>query len=186
MPTPGLKVLELNADFMPLHLVPLSTISWQDAFKKIYEGVAVPLSYHDGEYVHTQHQEFQVPSVIIMTNYKHFKIHAKYSKFNVKLRDGFKCQYCGLRFSSKALTVDHAFTAKSHGGRFTWENSVAACKPCNNKKKNEYKMRPKNKPYKPDYFELAKKMIEYQGVTDEAWRPYVEFLDKRKQRENVS
>jgi len=40
-----LMVLELNADYMPLNLVPLSTIHWQKAFKKIYEGIAIPVSF---------------------------------------------------------------------------------------------------------------------------------------------
>lgn len=165
---------------MPLHLVPLSTITWQQAFKKLVEGVAIPLTYHEGEFVKTPSTTYPVPSVIIMKDYKHFNKHAKWSKFNVKLRDEFKCQYCDKRFSARSLTVDHALKAKSHGGKFTWENSVAACKPCNNKKKNEYKMKPLRKPYRPDYFELAKKMVQYQGVTEEAWKPHLEFLEKRK------
>ena len=175
-----LRVLELNADFMPLHLVPLSTISWQEAFKKLVEGTAVPISYHEGEFVHTPNQTLPVPSVIIMKDYKHFNKHAKYSKFNVKLRDGFKCQYCGSRRSSKSLTIDHYHTAKSHGGKLTWDNSVTACKPCNNKKKNEYKMKAIREPYRPDYFELAKKMVEYQGIMDSDWSQYTSFLTKRK------
>jgi len=181
MPSPGLKVLELNADFMPLNLVPLSTISWQDAFKKTYEGIAIPISFHEGEFVHTPTQTLQVPSVIVMKDYKHFNKHAKWSKFNVKLRDEFRCQYCDTRFSAKSLTVDHTYRARSHGGKFTWDNSVAACKACNNKKKNEYKMKPIRVPYRPDYFELAQKMARYQGVTDDAWKPYVEFLTKKKE-----
>lgn len=176
----NLRVLELNADFMPLNLIPLSTISWREAFKKLVEGVAVPISYHEGVFVNTPHQTLPVPSVIIMKDYKHFNKHAKYSKFNVKLRDRFHCQYCDKRFSAKALTIDHVYKAKSHGGRLIWENSVAACKPCNGKKKNEYRMRPLRKPYRPDYYELAKVMIEYQGVMDSQWAQYIGFLAKKK------
>ena len=164
---------------MPLHLVPLSTISWKDAFKKLVEGVALPVSYHEGEFVNTPNQRLPVPSVIIMKDYKSFNKKAKFSKFNVKLRDGFKCQYCGSRRSSKSLTIDHVI-AKSHGGRLTWSNSVAACKPCNNKKKNEYKMRPMRDPYVPDYFEFATKMLQYQGIEDTEWEQYTSFLTKKK------
>ena len=179
MVTPNLKVLELNADFIPLHLVPLSTISWQDAMKKIYEEVAYPLSFYDGEFVHSPGKEWQVPSVIIMKDYKHFNKHAKWSKFNVKLRDGFHCQYCNKRFSAKALTIDHVH-ARSKGGKFTWENSATACKPCNNRKKDHHHMKPIRTPYRPDYFELAKKMVEYNSLTDENWSQYLSFLTKRK------
>lgn len=179
MVTPDLQVLELNADFIPLHLVPLSTVGWKKAFKKIYEEVAVPVSYYENEWVQTPHERIRVPSVIIMKDYKHFNKHAKWSKFNVKLRDDFLCQYCGKRFSARALTIDHVH-AKSKGGKFTWENSATACKPCNNKKKDHHAMKPMRTPYRPDYFELAKKMVKYHSLTDESWNQYLAFLTKRK------
>ena len=91
-----LKVLVLNADFIPLNLVPISTIPWQKAFKLIAEELAVPVKYYEGEVVRTVNTEYPVPSVIILNKYKRFKMHAKWSKFNTKLRDDFKCQYCGL------------------------------------------------------------------------------------------
>ena len=181
MVSPNLQVLELNADFMPLHLVPLSTIPWWKAFKKIYEGIAIPVSFHEGEYVHTPHEKFPVPSVIIMKDYKHFNKHAKWSKYNVKLRDDFVCQYCAKRFSSKALTIDHVHP-KSKGGQFTWPNSVAACKKCNNEKKNTINYRvwkPIREPYRPNYYELAKKMLKHKNIEPE-WAQYLAFLDPKK------
>ena len=83
------KVLALNADYMPLNLVPLSTITWQKAFKLIVEGLAVPIKYYDGEFVHTPNTKYPLPSVIVMKDYKHFNKRAKWSKFNIKLRDDF-------------------------------------------------------------------------------------------------
>ena len=179
MVTQNLLVLELNANYIPLHLVPLSTIPWWKAFKKIYEGVAYPISFYEDEYVHSQHETFQVPSVIMMSEYKNFKTHAKYSKFNVKLRDNFHCQYCHKRFSARSLTVDHV-RAKSKGGRLTWTNSATACKPCNNSKKNHHEMKPSRTPYQPNYFELAQKMVDYNSITNENWAQYTSFLTKRK------
>lgn len=181
MVSPNLKVLELNADFIPLHLVPLSTTPWHKAFKKIFEGVAIPVSYYEDEYVNTPNDRLPVPSVIIMKDYKHFNKHAKWSKYNVKLRDEFKCQYCGKRFSPKALTIDHVHP-KARGGQFTWDNSVAACKPCNNKKKDEINRRiwtPLREPYRPNYYELAKKMLKHKNVERE-WAQYLEFLAPKK------
>ena len=170
-----LKVLELNADFIPLNLVPLSTISWRDAFKKIVEETAVPIAFYEGEYIHTVNQAFQVPSVIVLREYKHLKKFAKWSKFNVKLRDNFHCQYCGKRFSKNSLTIDHVLP-KAHGHGHSWTNSVAACKPCNQRKKDHIKMQPRRKPYRPDYYELAKKMMKYKGTTNPHWEAYVEYL----------
>jgi hypothetical protein len=53
-----------------------------------------------------------------------------FTRFNVFLRDGFTCQYCG---QAGELTFDHV-VPRSHGGRTTWENIVAACPPCNLRK----------------------------------------------------
>lgn len=179
MVSPNLKVLALNADFIPLHLVPLSTITWRDAFKLLVEEVAIPVSYYEDEFVRTPNKELPVPSVIIMKEYKHFNKQAKWSKFNVKLRDEFKCQYCEKRFSIKGLTIDHVHP-KSKGGKFTWENSATACKSCNNKKKNDPRIKPVRTPYRPDYYELAKKMVKYKGSIDDEWEQYLAFLRPKK------
>ena len=54
------------------------------------------------------------------------------SRKNVLRRDRFRCQYCGSR---EQLTIDHILP-KSRGGPDSWENLVAACVPCNNRKGN--------------------------------------------------
>ena len=174
-----LKVLELNADFIPLNLVPLSTITWKEAFKKIYEGTAVPIKYYEDEVVHTPNAKYPVPSVIIMREYKHLKKHAKWSKSNIKLRDDYKCQYCGKRFSPKSLTIDHVHP-KSKGGKHSWTNSVAACKPCNQVHKGcRTDMKPIRKPTRPTYFELAKKALKYKIIENSDWDEYINYLRKK-------
>ena len=45
-------------------------------------------------------------------------------------RDRNICAYCGLKFKSYQLTIDHVMP-KSRGGKNIWMNAVAACKPCN-------------------------------------------------------
>ena len=172
------KVLVLNKDWQPLSRVPLSTISWQEAFRLCYQGKARPLNFYD-DIVHTSTEEFPVPSVIVLEDYKKLTHIARLSKFNVKLRDNFHCQYCHKRFSARSLTVDHV-RAKSKGGRLTWTNSATACKPCNNRKKNHHEMKPSRTPYQPNYFELAQKMVDYNSITNENWAQYTSFLTKRK------
>ena len=154
-----LKVLKLNADFIPLNLVPLSTVSWKEAMKNVVEGTAVPIQYYENEVIRTPSTEYKVPSVIVLKDYKFLKKHAKWSKFNIKLRDDFKCQYCGKKHSRNSLTIDHVHP-KSKGGKHSWTNSVAACKRCNQLVKgNRTDMHPIRKPYRPTYFELAKKIL---------------------------
>lgn len=173
-----LKVLVLNADFIPLNLVPISTIHWQKAFKLIFEDLAVAVKYYEDKIVHTTHEEFLVPSVIVLKEYKYFKKYAKWSKFNIKLRDEFHCQYCGNRFSSRALTIDHVHP-KAHGGKHSWKNSVAACKRCNQRKKDHKHIKPLRQPYRPTYFELAKKMLNYKSIMNPDWTVYVKHLESK-------
>jgi 5-methylcytosine-specific restriction endonuclease McrA len=46
-------------------------------------------------------------------------------------RDKNQCGYCG----GAATTIDHIFP-KSRGGLDTWDNLIAACLPCNQRKRN--------------------------------------------------
>lgn len=167
-----LRVLELNADFIPLNLVPLSAITWQAAFKKIVEGTAYPLKFYENEYVSTPTTKYQVPSVIVLREYKYLKKFAKWSKSNIKLRDEYCCQYCGKRFSSKSLTIDHV-NPKMNGGKHSWTNSVSACKPCNAKKGHRTNMLPIRDPYRPSYYELAQKMLKFKKIDNIEWSDYV-------------
>lgn len=50
-------------------------------------------------------------------------------------RDRHLCAYCGDQFPWRELTIDHVHP-KSRGGKNTWTNTVAACKPCNLRKGN--------------------------------------------------
>lgn len=168
----NLRVLVLNADFMPLNLVPLSDISWQDAFTILVKGNATAIEFHKDEFVHTPNDKFPVPSVIVLKSYKKFKKHAKWSKYNVKLRDDFKCQYCTTRFSAKSLTIDHVYP-KSLGGTHSWTNSVTACKHCNQRKKNNPSIKPRIKPVQPTYYQLAQKMAKHRSIENEQWLQYI-------------
>jgi len=89
---------------------------------------------------------------------------------NVMRRDGGKCQYCG---NSDRLTIDH-IRAKSRGGKDTWENLVAACVPCNNKKGNmslqQAGMKLCRKPFRPSYVMYIRDFV---GSLDDAWKPYL-------------
>lgn len=164
------KVLVLNADFIPLYLTPLSTISWQDAICLIYQQKATAIEYYDEE-VRSPTTSMRIPSVIVLKEYKFFKKYAKLNKFNIKLRDEFTCQYCGKIYSHRSLTIDHVHP-KSKGGGHSWTNLVAACKPCNNAKRDKQDA-VKVKPYRPTYYELAKKLLKHERITNEHWDQYI-------------
>lgn len=48
-------------------------------------------------------------------------------------RDGHMCMYCGNEFHERQLTRDHIFPS-ARGGENSWNNVVASCYRCNNRK----------------------------------------------------
>ncbi len=130
---------------------------------------------NDGLSIRSVSQSFPFPSVIRLANY----IRVPYKKIeltrkNILRRDGMACQYCGTR--SPELTVDHIIP-KSRGGIDSWENMVAACRECNNKKGNrspeEAGMRLRTKPKKPNHIIFIQQTI---GKVEENWRRFL-FMD---------
>lgn len=92
------------------------------------------------------------------------------SRKNVLRRDKHRCQYCG---NKRDLTVDHVLP-KSRGGRDTWENLVAACNRCNNRKgdrtPDEAAMPLARRPFRPSYVMFIR---DYVGTMQDAWKPYL-------------
>ena len=57
----------------------------------------------------------------------------KFNRRNIFARDGNLCQYCGKRFPTSELSLDHVLP-RSQGGGSSWENIVCACVACNVRK----------------------------------------------------
>ena len=94
---------------------------------------------------------------------------------NLLIRDNNMCQYCGRKV--QPLTLDHV-VPKQFGGKESWENLVAACMPCNNRKANrtpeQAGMKLLNKPKRPNYFFYFQHFF---GVSDERWKPFLFMND---------
>ena len=121
--------LVLNADYRPLSYFPLSLWSWQTTVKAVFlDRVNVIHEYK--KIIHSPTFEIKLPSVIALKSYIQHQRKPAFTKFNLFLRDGFQCQYCG---NKKDLTFDHVIPT-SRGGRTNWRNVVAACSRCNVKK----------------------------------------------------
>jgi len=121
--------LVLNADYRPLSYLPLSLWPWQEAVKAAYLDRVVVISEYE-EVVRSPSMELRIPSVVVLKDYVRPAQTAAFTRFNLFLRDGFRCQYCG---SKGEMTFDHV-VPRARGGRTTWQNVVAACGPCNLRK----------------------------------------------------
>lgn len=152
-PPSGWPALVLNADYRPLSYYPLSLWPWQDALKAVFLDRVDVIAEYD-HVVRSPTLEFRLPSVISLREYVPQDRPPAFTRFNVFLRDGFHCQYCG---AEDDLTFDHLIP-RSKGGRTTWENIVTACGPCNLRKGGrllrDVGMHLHRRPMRPSMYEL--------------------------------
>lgn len=135
------------------------------------------VEYRKDCFVHSATEKFPVPSVIAIGRYvKKARVSLKVTRKNLFIRDNYTCQYCDKRFTKPNLTIDHV-TPKSAGGPKTWENIVAACKKCNQKKANklprEAGMFPTNAPRQPS----PKMFYNLVDNIDDSWRTFLDPYD---------
>ena len=164
----NISVLKLDSAFKPIEL-----ISWEEAFLLTWLKKAYAVEYSD-KWVHSAQKTFQIPSVIVLFRYideKFFTLPC--TRKNVLLRDENRCQYCANRFREKDLTIDHVIP-KSKGGSSRWTNVVAACKPCNQKKRDflveNAPVSLIRLPKKPSYRSIIRKRV---GGANIRWKEYL-------------
>lgn len=165
--------LVLNADYRPLSYYPLSLWSWQDTIKAVFLDRVNIIANYDTE-VHSPSKAMPLPSVVCLKTYVQPSRHPAFTRFNVFLRDKFKCQYCG---DNHDLTFDHV-VPRCRGGLTTWDNVVTACSPCNmtkgSKSSREAKMFPHQKPYSPTLQQLHSNGRHFPpNYLHESWMDYL-------------
>jgi 5-methylcytosine-specific restriction endonuclease McrA len=121
------RALVLNATYEPLCVV-----SARRAVVLVLDRKAEVL--HDaGTEMRSERLRVPVPSVIRLRYYVRvpFQRRASLNRRAVFARDGHRCQYCG----GHADSIDHV-VPRARGGQHVWENVVAACRPCNVRKRD--------------------------------------------------
>ncbi len=139
-------VLVLNADLGPLHRVSL-----RHAIRMLCRKVA---EVHESE-PDIWLGPFPMPRTVRLVQYVvtkwRYSAGPAWSRPGVLARDNKVCGYCG---SHNGRTVDHV-TPTSRGGRNSWQNTVACCDPCNQRKGDrtpaEAGMVLRFKPYAPTW-----------------------------------
>ena len=117
----------LNASYQPLCVVPV-----RRALVLALKGKAEVI-HTNGHMFRSETLEIKAPSVVRLNYFVKvpYRARSSLSRRAVFVRDNFECQYCGR----PAENVDHV-VPKSRGGGHTWDNVVAACRPCNSRKEN--------------------------------------------------
>jgi 5-methylcytosine-specific restriction endonuclease McrA len=148
------SVLVLNKLYMAVHVISVRR-AFCLLFKDLAEVVTIDDGYYqsydfhswrevseararfrepDDDFIRTVHFEIQVPRIIRLLGYDRLpKQRVKFNRRNIFARDGNRCQYCGKRFATNDLSLDHV-VPRSKGGQATWENIVCACLKCNVRK----------------------------------------------------
>ena len=86
------------------------------------------------DWIHTVRFAIAVPKIIRLLGYDRLpRQDVKFNRRNIFARDHNQCQYCGKRFPTTELSLDHV-VPRSQNGKATWDNIVCCCVKCNVKK----------------------------------------------------
>lgn len=165
-------VLVLNATYEPINVC-----AARRAVVLVLKGVA-RAEESNGHVLHGGHLRFPLPSVIRLLDYRRIPHRSRaLSRKNILLRDRNTCQYCGRLASAPELTLDHV-VPRSRGGKSTWENLVACCKPCNHQKSDRSPAEAGMdllRPPRPLNLHTSRHLMRMMGKSDEKWRKYLFF-----------
>jgi 5-methylcytosine-specific restriction endonuclease McrA len=192
------SVLVLNKMFMAVHV-----INVKRAFCLLFKELAEVVTLEDGQYttydfttwrevsdfksknfakgededwIRGASCEIQAPRVIRLLEYDRVpKQTVKFNRRNLFARDHNQCQYCGKKFPTSELSLDHVIP-RSQQGKTTWDNIVCACVDCNVRKggrtPRQANMALIRKPEKPRRSPLLAMKL-----TQRKYRAWQSFLD---------
>ena len=163
-------VLVLNASYEPINIC-----AARRAIVLVLKGLAHPEEM-SAQTLHAARRQFPVPSVIRLLEYRRIPHQNRaLSRKNILMRDRHACQYCGRTGQSATLTLDHVIP-RSRGGETAWENLVACCHECNNRKGSrtpeEANMRLARVP-RPFSLHTSRHLIRLLGRGEDQWRKYL-------------
>ena len=162
-------VLVLNENYEPLHIC-----TARRAVVLVGRGKAEVLEHDETLPLRSTDRAFPVPSVIrLVYLIRRPRPHRKLTRKEIFQRDRYTCQYCGKE--SRDLTLDHV-VPRSRRGESSWENLVACCHPCNNRKGSrtpeEAGLTLARMP-KPFSLHTSRHLMRLLGKSDDQWRKYL-------------
>ena len=163
-------VLVLNASYEPINVC-----GARRALVLVLKGVA-SAEEQSPHCVHSSRAAVRLPSVIRLLEYRRIPHQTRsLSRKNILMRDRYTCQYCQRPLPSGELTLDHVIP-RSRSGETAWENLVACCHSCNNRKGNrtpdEAGMK-LTRPPRPFSLHTSRHLMRLLGRSDAQWRKYL-------------
>ncbi len=131
----------------------------------------------DEEFVRTISFKVRVPHVILLLLYDRLPAReVKFTRKNIYERDGNRCQYCGKKFDTKDLNLDHVVPL-ARGGKTTWDNVVCSCLSCNTRKGgrllSEVGMKFIRRPRKPRWQRFI--LVRFSSHMHESWKHFLDL-----------
>ena len=165
------RTLLLNSTYEPLKVIP-----WQRAVTMLYLGKVELVRSYD-RLRRAVSWTLKTPAVVRLVHFvRRHRTRIAFSRRNVFLRDGHRCQYCHQRIPPSELTCDHVIP-RSRGGRTSWDNVVSACGPCNGRKGNrlpeQARMKLRKQPVRPRSLPTPGARISSDTSSPDAWRDFL-------------
>ncbi len=198
---PGVTALDSNVLVLNRHYAPVRVVSARRAFCLLFKRIAEIVHVQDREYISydfdswrevSEHRaryerehhewircvrfELAVPKIVRLLVYDRLpRQPVKFNRRNIYARDGNRCQYCGRKYATSELTLDHV-VPRSRGGGTDWTNIVCCCVKCNVHKggrtPGEARMRLIAEPVKP-----KRSPVVTVKLTSEKYQSWKQFLD---------
>jgi 5-methylcytosine-specific restriction endonuclease McrA len=195
------SALHCNVLMLNKHYLPVRVIGVRRAFSLLFRDLVEVIHIEDGDYqsydleswvevselrktfephehdwIRTVRMELAVPRIVRLMFYDRLpKQQVKFNRRNIYARDGNRCQYCGKKFQTCELSLDHIIP-RSRNGTSSWENLVCCCLRCNVRKGGrtpaEAGMRLIRKPVKPRVSPVLSIKL-----SDSRYRSWRQFLD---------
>jgi len=128
------------------------------------------------DWLHTVRLSIAVPRIIRLLFFDRLpRKEVTLNRRNIFARDQNRCQYCGKKYATSDLSLDHV-VPRNMGGQASWENLVCACLKCNVKKGG--------RPPEQSHLKLIAKPVKPKrspviniNLSDGRYRSWKQFLD---------
>jgi 5-methylcytosine-specific restriction endonuclease McrA len=153
------SALDSNVLVLNKHYAAIRIVTARRAFCLLFKRLAEIISVEDSQfasydfnswreiselrakYEHEHHEwvrcvrfELAVPRIVRLLFYDRLpRTAVKFTRRNIYARDRSRCQYCGRKYPTSELSLDHV-VPRSRGGGTTWSNVVCCCVRCNVRK----------------------------------------------------
>lgn len=190
----GNDVLVLNRSFYAVQIT-----SWQRALTLLYADhasvvdqeyrtysfedwrqLSTLITEHPAGFVNTPGFKIAIPEVIALKIYDRLPAtEVKFTRRNIYEHYQYRCCYCGKKFHSTDLNLEHVIP-RSRGGKTNWENIVTACVPCNSRKADkmpaEAGMKLLITPTKPNWRGVLALMVNSPVKIRSSWQRFIDTV----------